>query len=865
MSSQEESSKRTFEGTVHVLPYTHADIAWVHTRDWHLDRYTRDMDEVLEMFRTNPDYHYYVDTWIEFIKPYIDLRPESVEAIRKYIGEGRLTVCAGQFGNVRSTNIGNETFIRNMQIGTRHWRELAPDVDLKVHSNIDVTFGHTQMPQLLSLMGLISYFVMRPLAALDALDIPRAFHWQGLSGDTVIMYRDTGVGLFQEYERHGEHWDSDWEAAAQHIWNAYLSEPAADGTCNIALTVGIDDGRPERFAFNDTPARYDELIRVWNEREKSTMQYSSPNKLIEAIQAEGDKLRTVSDVLDPTDVSFNISVNGREGIWWLREQADRLIVQSEIVNALASLSGKDAIPSDDFIPTWEQYMSWTPHAVQWLFRQDWREGSLALNNVALDSRKRIGAAGKSLVGGCLPMDSQGMAVIGTVPGRQTEVIPLWVMNSDLSRDLARITDAQGRNVPFQVIDLPVGSAELNMLAELETPGCGYTTLNFEWDEAPGGISYTEAISQMEKKYGMPERKVLEQETYELASDRMKLTFKNGHIVSVEDTTTGMIRQAPEGASFLEPVCYPIENRTGWSSDAISDNPASFEVDQVRLDEAGPLRWRVTRTGKTGGFWIKQSIDLLKGESLVRSETQFLAPGDNSDAFITMSIPVTEDADFTADIPFGVEPRKVKEIQYGISERAIPGFFWGRTWANAFDGEGSVALVAADGDKFFRAYGEPRRLVHFMAQKTQIFDSKWELYIDTFNAGGRQVFNHILAMGDSADQQVKLVRLAEKLRRPFSTQYVPADVVGTEAEMVKVAPETVALSALYHEGDDLMLRLVQLAPDASDAEVTLPSAVESVELIDLLGNRMPGDVTVDGQSIKLKINPWQIATLKIRTK
>ncbi len=854
-------NQRTFKGTIHVMPYTHADIAWVHTRAWHIERYTRVMDEVLELFETNPDYHYYVDTWVELIKPYIELRPNSVDKIRKYIGEGQLAVCAGQFGNVRSTNIGNETFIRNMQLGAKRWREFAPGIDLKVHSNIDVTFGHSQMPQLLSLMDIKAYYVMRPLAALDAQGIPRAFIWKGLSGDTILMYRDNGVGVFQEFERHGSTWDTNWEAAAEGLWNTYFATPAKDGTSNISLTVGVDDMRPERFAYNDTPAEYGEMIRIWNEHEESVMKYSTPNKLIEGILAEADKLKTVDGALEPTDVSFNIAVNGRAGIWWLREQADRLMVESEMIDSMAAMKNKSDYDECAYWNEWEKVLTWTPHAVQWLFRQDWREGALTLDRAALDAEKRISASCDKLVGGKLPLDSEGMALIGTHPGRKTQVIPLWIMNSDSSRSFEGIKDAQGRDVEYQIIEMPTTNSEFDILAEVQTPGAGYTTLKFEWGDTKIGTSVLEDIANIRNKLGLKPPVPVEDENYSMTNGIIDLEFCKGKLISVENKFTGQKRTSADGASFLEPVVYPIK-RTAWSSDGLSDDPQPFEVESITLDEAGPLRWRITRTGKTGGFWVRQNIDLVKGEDFVRSTAQFQDPGDNSDCIIGMSIPISEDAVFNVDIPFGIEPRDVKNIKYGISERDIPGFFWGRTWANGIDKDGAVALAAVDGDKFFRAYGSPRRLVHFMAQRTQIFKSNWESYIDTFNAGGRQVFNHILMIGKECCQQDRLVELAESLRHPIRTAYIPAEEIGKEAEFINIAPSTVCLSAMYIDGGKQIIRLVQMSPNTADAAITLPFAIKNASAVNLNGKKLESDIRVNGNSFNLTIGGFKIVTLEV---
>jgi hypothetical protein len=863
MITEPVSPASGFTGRIYVMPYTHADIAWVHTRAWHIDRYVRAMDEVLALYEADPDYHYYIDTWTELIRPYIEHRPNAVEAIRQRVREGRLAVCGGQYGNVRSTAIGNETQIRNMQLGMRRWKELAPDVEFRVHSNIDVTLGHTQMPQLLGLAGIEAYFVMRPLAALDAQDIPRVFHWQGLSGDRILVYRDTGVGLFQEHERFGPEWVSDWHAMVQHLWNTYLSRPAHDGVPAIGLSVGVDDSRPDRFSFNDVPADYGALIRSWNAREGSTMRYGTPDTLIAAVQAEADKLPVIDSILDPTCVYYNIALNGRRGIWWLREQADRLLVDAEIMSALAHVTNGAAYPEADFTRWWEGLLDWTPHAVQWLFREDWQQGELALRNVinaATEQRERAAAA---LVGGCLPGDATGIALLNTLPQPAQEIMPLWIINGDLTRGFVGLRDAQGNRVPTQVIGFPTVGAETAVLVEANVPGCGTTTLQMEWEAAPSGISYAAAEEHWRKRYGLVEKQPLGGESFTLASDRIRMTLEGGHLVALEDLTTGSLRHAPAGASFLEPVCYPI-TRTGWSSDAIPDDPQGFVVEETQLDENGPLRWRVTRTGRAGGFWVRQHLDLLKGERVVRSTVQFLDAADEADALLGLSVPLSEEAELSVDIPFGIEPRPVHAIRYGISERAILGLFWGRTWADAKDESGRIALVAADGDKMFRAYGTPRRLTHFLAQKTRSFEASWEAYINTDDVGGRQVFHHLLVLAGSDAPQTDLVRLAERLRHPLTAAYVP-DAQREDRSLLSVAPDTVFLSALTWEDGHLLIRLIQMAAEAAEVRIELPFEAVSAELVDFRGRPLSTQVACDGKQAHFSIQPWQVATLRVERK
>lgn len=867
MAQQGDTPPHAFPGTIHVMPYTHADIAWVHTRAWHIDRYVRVMDEVLARFDSDPDYHYYVDTWIEFIAPYLKRRPTALPAIRRRVKEGRLGVCAGQYGNVRSTMVGNETQVRNIQLGLRRWKEAVPEVEFRVHSNIDVTLGHTQMPQLLALAGLDAYFVLRPLAALDAQGVPRAFLWKGLSGDTILVYRDTGVGLFQEGERFGPAWDTDWPAARANILSGYLAQPIRDGISAIALSVGVDDSRPDRFAFNDVPADYSELIRAWNEREASVMRYGTPDTLVAQLIGEGDQLQTIDQVLDPTCVSYNIALHGRRGLWWLRELADRALVDAEMLEALGRMATPAAAgppqPSgvEPMERLWEDLLAWTPHAVQWLFREDWQEGEHALQTVIRSARARASVSVDRMVGACLPMDSAGVALVNPLPCRWTGPTPLWIMNSDLTQGLAGLRDAHGREVAMQVIGMPVPGAEVSLLADVTVPGCGFTTLETVWDAMPSGVSYAAAATTWAARYGILEKRPVEGGDAVIASDCVRLTLSGGHIVLVEDLTTGTTRECGSDNPFLEPVSYPI-TRTGWSSDALSDEPEQLHVESVRWDENGPLRWRLTRTGHAGGFWIRQNIDLVRGECAVRSTLQFLDAADEKDALLGISIPISNESSLSADIPFGVEPRALEDIQYGISERSIPGLIWGRTWVEARDGRGSVALLAADGDKLFRAHGTPFRLVHFMAQKTRVFEEGWEAYIDTCDLGGRQVFQHLMVLGRADEDQTGLVQLAERVRHPLTMAYVSGGALGRELPLLSVEPRTASLSSLVWQDDALVARLVQMKPEPAELVLVLPFEVASVTAVDLRDRPIPADVTLDGRSVHAPIAAWQILTLRI---
>ena len=846
-----DSCRRALAGrTIHVIPYTHADVAWVHSRAWHIDRYTRAMDEVLDLLDRDPSFRYYVDTWTEWIKPYVELRPQNVQRLRRHVESGRLAVCCGHYGNVRSTAVGDETFIRNLQLGMRRWRELAPGVRFNVYANMDVAIGHSQVPQLLRLAAIRNYFAWRPEAGLDKQGVPRSFYWKGLSGDTVLVCRAQYGGLYATEERHGDTWDADWDAVVANICERYLGVALDDAASNIPLCVGSDDSRPDRFNYRrDAPCDYHELIRIWNQRESSRMRFGNPDELFALLAAEGDRIATVDGVIDPADVCYNAGWNGRHGIWWLREHADRLLVDAEVLSTLAHVVRGVAYPTDDLNAAWVKLLDNTPHAVQFLFEDDWRAARLSLEQAIDASTKVADRAVNELVSGCLPMEADSLAIINPLPVRRREVIPLWIVNSDLTRGMVRLIDARGKTVPTQVFFAgPHANGEYGLLADVDVPACGYAGLRMRYDdEMPQAPAFT------------PVKK----STLRLASDVVALTFRDGHLARIEDLAAGTHRRARAGASFLEPVYYSIASDDWFVGSGIPDDPEGFTIDEVRLDEQGPLRWRVTRTGTTAGFWLRQRIDLIRGERGLRCTTAFSAPSEPRQGLLALGLPLARAAQLTADIPFGVEPRDVDAYPYVGFERVIPGMFWARTWVAAQDAHGLIALLAEDGDKYYRAFGNPRRLVHFLARGFPHFERIWESQTAAHELSGTQEFRHRLVLGDGDRHTGDLVGLAERVRHPLRQQWVREDTPGSDVEWLRISPATVRLSALACDGASVLLRVVQMAPRAARVTVTLPFEAKSAEFVDLCGNALPGEVAFKDSTVTFQLAPWRIATLRLR--
>ena len=90
--------------------------------------------------------------------------------------------------------------------------------------------------------------------------------------------------------------------------------------------------------------------------------------------------------------------------------------------------------------------------------------------------------------------------------------------------------------------------------------------------------------------------------------------------------------------------------------------------------------------------------------------------------------------------------------------------------------------------------------------------------------------------------------------------------GRSLSFVRVEPENLLVTAFKQSEKsplDYVLRFVEFWGEAVEATVTFPWKIESASAVNLLENLMDEEVSVDGNQLRLKVNPYQIKSLCIR--
>ena len=169
--------------TFYIIPHTHWEGAVFQTREAYLDMGLPNILHALALLKAFPEYRFTLDR-VCYVKPFLECYPEEAEAFRRFVAEGRLAIVGGTDTMLDVNMPGGESFVRHILYGKGYFRRTL-GVDVTVGWQLD-TFGHhAQMPQLLKLAGLRSFWFFRGVPGWET---PAEFLWEGLDGTRLPAF-----------------------------------------------------------------------------------------------------------------------------------------------------------------------------------------------------------------------------------------------------------------------------------------------------------------------------------------------------------------------------------------------------------------------------------------------------------------------------------------------------------------------------------------------------------------------------------------------------------------------------------------------------------------------------------------------------
>jgi alpha-mannosidase len=173
-----------------IIPHTHWEGAFLKSREEYLEIGLPHIVTALNLLKRYPQYRFVLDQMC-YIKPFLERYPTEVSTVRQLLDQQRLEIVGGTDTMHDNNMPSGESIVHQYLLGKWFFRDRL-GYEVKTGWGLD-TFGHNgQMPQILKLVGIDSYWFQR---GVPNAQIPAELIWQGIDGTKIPAYwLPTGYG-----------------------------------------------------------------------------------------------------------------------------------------------------------------------------------------------------------------------------------------------------------------------------------------------------------------------------------------------------------------------------------------------------------------------------------------------------------------------------------------------------------------------------------------------------------------------------------------------------------------------------------------------------------------------------------------------
>jgi hypothetical protein len=746
--------------------------------------------------------------------------PECIELLKEYIKAGKVAVAGGTYSQPFGQDYGWEPNIRQLTYG-RHVIKEVTDYDVEAFL-VEEQWFHPQLPQLLQLAG-FKYASLQSQNSGQVKPMREAMiNWVGIDNTKIptVPANDLLVSCVRQY--------GDYTAFKEKL--ARYEHPLFFQWIEI-WPPGMDWGA------SATPfAKGIAQVEEWQ---------GKPVFLEEFFELELPH-RELKDIYIPLDESNYVNNWYQNGGWGY--DGDRVIIEdklteaallaNETVLALASQAGKEPYPEEKLVERWKRFMVLQNHdfsvarnyravteeglvteagyyaVVEYQKLQDECHRETAEVLLAEKEEEKLTLVNTSGVGGKYTVEF-------TIPLASGEGLELFQDTRSVPYEIRSQDTAKAKGIA--VVDLPaVGAATFDVKRGRDLPLALPTT------SAPGGAPK------------------IETDEYEISWQEGTWAIDILHKVSGSKVTfkgfTGPIAKQNEH-SYLFPALSPAHEKFSFSFNGTVHSPDQISDMEGYVEETGPV----------------------SSTLCVRSDLLTLHTTETPVAFAEARVSVnhvtgqiTCDSHLYAGVYLGLQC-------YAHFEHNLPDARYYRDFPL---GEEETQIQAIYPNTYIRVAGKDHgfTLVHPGVQRA---------YVDRCPEGG--LIRHLLARdkvfgeyrwtfdlwfgNHKSHESARLAKMkGAHIAQVQGASWFPEDYL-------TIGHPSLLLSALYRDGDQLLVRLVNYgAVEVDDAHFTLADAFGSAQLTDFEGKVLK-DLSIKSQGEKTTINleevqPWQVITIRI---
>jgi len=847
LSLQKGSAQTPPAENVLIIPHTHWEGAVFKTREEYLQIGLPNILKALYLLKKYPNYRFVLDQMC-YVRPFIERYPAEAATFREFLKQGRLQIAGGTDVMHDNNMPSGESIVRQYLLGKSYFRDKL-GYDVTTGWGLD-TFGHNaQMPQILKLAGMKSYWFQRGVAAADT---PSEFLWQGIDGTQIpAFWLPIGYGAVAEVPSN----DAEFNAL---LTGRFNSLTPYTHTHDRVLMAGADVFEPEERL----PIMLDKFNQSGNK--PFTARFALPSDF-EALAAKRTDRPVIQGELNPV---FQGIYSSRIEVKQTIRNLERLLTTAEklsvIASTLGAASNREAIEQAWEPVLFNQTHDLTSGVMVDKVYEDSMQGyahsrrlAEGLINGSLDSIfAHINTAGKGMP----------IAVFNTLSWPRTDVAEVDVSFVDAGVREFALVDAEGKALPVQFLNVlrnedgGIRQARIAFIAH-NVPAMGFAV----YHAVPNTAGPAEATAPSHNTM-RDDRASIENEFYKATfnlwtGEMTSLVLKESNWEALASSGNIVAREYDGGdfwelygtlnggrfTSMKKEILAPRPGYTQWSSDFVGGSGST---------SSGAVFSEFRIAHPFGKNQFATHVRIYKGLRRIDIRTDLV----NQEEFVR----------YRAVFPSTVQNGTVtEEIPFGAIERPQSQEFPAQNWADYSDGAHGLSVLnqglpgnnVADG-KLMLSLMRSARLISYG------FVGGYEPGVgsDTgLGIGGKYTLNYALIPHTGDWRSADPWRAGLEFNNPLITRTVAPHSGELPANwgLVEVSSENVVTSALKPGKDgSVILRVYEAAGKASKGvHANWHGAISEVQEANLIEDPLTS-VTAQGDNFAFDLRPYEIKTFKL---
>lgn len=838
-------------GTLWIIPHTHWEGAVFKTREEYLQIGLPHILQVLDLLSAYPDYRFVLDQ-MAYVRPFLERYPAQAPRFRQYIHEGRLQIAGGTDVMDDVNMPGGESWIRQIAYGKTYFRE-ALGIDVTVGWALD-TFGHhAQMPQLLRLAGLNSYWFQRGVPNRHT---PSEFLWEGIDGSRIpAFWLSEGYGWFYGAPR-------DPVGFARFARQRYATLGEFSSFPDRVALEGVDVSPPE--------AAEPRLVEAFNrtDRHGLRLRFAVPGEY-EAVVARRAARPVISGELNPV---FQGVYSSRIELKQRMRAGETVLATTECLCALAGWLGSP-VPRQDLARAWEPLLFNQAHdLMSGTIVDKVDRDTLSGDDFALRLAGEL--MSRALAAVAQEIDTRGsgvpLLIFNPLGWERSDYVEAVIPFDQEIMGPLQLRNARGETIPIQILDQVPGHAGGMVQARVGLIASGIPALGYEvYHIVEASSAAPGAESDPAQSTGLDDAGILENEEYRIKVDLWTGAIQElwlrrepwnvlrapGNVVACEQdggdlwelygTLNGNRRDA---MTRRQPV--PERGRDRFSDESVGGNGAITR---------GPVfsEFRVSHPFAGGAYGTRLRLYHGLGRIDVRTALR------NEQELVRYRVlfPLSLKSGMRVDeIPFGALARP--------QERELPA----QNWMDCSDGRHGLYLLNRGlpgnnvaGDTMLLSLMRSARIAAYG------YSGGYEPGVSSdtgLELGANRSFEYSLLPHTGDWRHAEPWKAGAELNHPLLACSLPAHPGRLPARwsLLDLAPSTVILSTMKpaNDGEAIIFRFYEAAgQSAPNTRIQFRVPVATVRSTSLLEEPDGPLLPLKNNALHLEMKPYQIQTIRVQ--